>query len=504
MKRFTKKLIFSRLISNFFVSIFVTFSLSMIFLSEFEEAEINEELIKVTVLIGGLLSIFVYIVLTIYSIFYYKTSAYELTEKEIICRRGFIFKKKSIIEYKKIHAISSKQNVIDKIFKISTLKIDSGSTNTAHLAEIQIIEKEEVITKLINRIKAIQNDQFYEESSIITENKEIEIKNIYNFNSKLKVIYSLLNSMGSFIIFFVMLAISVAIIIVLHLTSRLDLPMSIFYLILAVLAYLVISALNFGIAMLTSILKYYNFKLYRDNNNIEINYGLINITKNTFKYDRIKAIRIEQGIFKRIFGYVTVKIEVIGYTELSKDENNRQQVGVLIPLCKKSDVNKILNEFLPNYIPLEKQFGSKMFKPYYSLGTLLSIIIFLVISLISFVFINYYSSTTNAFITVLVLGLLCLLILGIMFIEWKLEYKNQGLAIDNNKITIYKGGFTKQIIVIYKKHIIGIDSETTHYRMKKGICSYRIHFKTNSFTNTIFVKCLNKIDGDRLLQLRIY
>jgi membrane protein YdbS with pleckstrin-like domain len=110
-----------------------------------------------------------------------------------------------------------------------------------------------------------------------------------------------------------------------------------------------------------------------------------------------------------------------------------------------------------------------MFKPYYSLGTLLSIIIFLVISLISFVFINYYSSTSNAFIAVLVLGLLCLLILGIMFIEWRLEYKNQGLAIENNKITIYKGGFTKQIIVIYKKHIIGIDSETTHYRMKKGI-----------------------------------
>ena len=176
----------------------------------------------------------------------------------------------------------------------------------------------------------------------------------------------------------------------------------------------------------------------------------------------------------------------------------------MIPLCKKSDVNKILNEFLPNYIPLEKQFGSKMFKPYYSLGTLLSIIIFLVISLISFVFINYYSSTSNAFIAVLVLGLLCLLILGIMFIEWRLEYKNQGLAIENNKITIYKGGFTKQIIVIYKKHIIGIDSETTHYRMKKGICSYRIHFKTNSFTNTIFVICLNKIDGDRLLKLRIY
>ena len=374
MKRFTKKLIFSRLISNIFISIFVTFTLVMMFLSEFEEAEINEELIKGTVIIGGLLCIFLYIVLTICSIFYYKTSAYELTEKEIICRRGFLFKKKSIIEYKKIHAISSKQNIIDKIFKISTLKIDSGSTNTAHTAEIQIIEKEEVVTKIINRIKAIQNDQFYEESSIITESKEIENKNIYNFNSKLKVIYSLLNSMGSFIIFFVMLSISVAIILVLHLTSRLDLPKSVFYLILAVLAYLVISALNFGIAMLTSILKYYNFKLYRDNN-IEISYGLINITKNTFKYDKIKAIRIEQGIFKRIFGYVTVKIEVIGYTELSKGENNSQQVGVLIPLCKKRDVNKILNEFLPNYIPLEKQFGSKMFKPYYSLGTLLSIII---------------------------------------------------------------------------------------------------------------------------------
>ena len=157
MKKFSKKLIWYRLIINIFTSImlgFVTFSQ---FLPE-EDVEVSPDIIKTATIISFLVIIISYALLALYQVLYYKNTGYQLNENEIICVRGVLFKKKSILEYKKIHAINSKQNIVEKLFGISILQIDSGSTNTAQVAEIQIIEDDNVVKDLMRIIKAKQNN----------------------------------------------------------------------------------------------------------------------------------------------------------------------------------------------------------------------------------------------------------------------------------------------------------------------------------------------------------
>lgn len=502
MKRFTKKLIYSKLVFNLFASFFTTLMIMVMMISEVETEKINSTLIKLFIIIGLGIYILIYLILGIYSILYYKTSSYELGNKEVICKRGVLFKKKSIIEYHKIHAINSKQNIIDKLFKVSTLQLDSGSTNTSHSAEIQIIEEEDIIKNLINKIKKIQNNEQCDDIKEVSSKENIT--NVYNFDSKLKVIYSLLSSFSSFIVFIIALFVGVIVLFVLYVTAQLDMPIFLLYLIIAFLIVVFLSAIQFGIMILISIIKYYNFKLYRDKNNIEINYGLLNIVKNTFKYDKIKAIRIEQGIVKRLFGYATVKIEVIGYTIQSNNESNNIQTGILIPLCRFDDVNDILKNILPNYIPSIKKYKPKYFLPFYSLNLFLTFIILSLVYISSFVFVNYFVNLEIAIIVLLSLIALTAFILAFLFIQWKLEYNNQGIGIEDNKISIYKGGFKKEIVIIWKKHITGIDTITTHYRRKKEIYSYKIHFKTNAQSNTLLIKCLDRREADDLLSLLTY
>ena len=136
MKRFDKAYIYSSLLSDLFGS----FAIVFIFLKDFFlNDQSNPEDIAAATPIFTVVFVVVYICFIIYRILYYKTSGYELTEKEIKCNRGVLFRKRSVLEYKKVHAINKKQSIFNRIFGIAVLTVDSGSTNTSHQAEITII-----------------------------------------------------------------------------------------------------------------------------------------------------------------------------------------------------------------------------------------------------------------------------------------------------------------------------------------------------------------------------
>ena len=146
MKRFDKGYIFSSLLTDLFYSFFVAFFfLEDLFLNE----ESNSEDIAAGILIFVIGFIVIYLCFIVYRILYYRTSGYELTDKEIKCNRGVIFKKRSVLDYKNVHAINKKQTILHRIFGIAVLTVDSGSANTSHQSEITIIEKSTVVDTLM-------------------------------------------------------------------------------------------------------------------------------------------------------------------------------------------------------------------------------------------------------------------------------------------------------------------------------------------------------------------
>ena len=152
MKRFDIGYIYSSLLSDLFSSLVVVF----IFLKDFFlNDESNPEDIIAAIPIFAIAFIVIYLCFIAYRILYYKTSGYELTEKEIKCNRGVLFRKRSVLDYKKVHAINKKQNLFHRIFGIAILTVDSGSTNTSHQAEITIIEKAKTIDALLDEFAAV-------------------------------------------------------------------------------------------------------------------------------------------------------------------------------------------------------------------------------------------------------------------------------------------------------------------------------------------------------------
>lgn len=495
MKKFAKGYLFYRLVCDFFVILFFLFFLAVSFMENVRESAIFDGNFLKNFIIVFLV---VYLVKAVFDILYIKLSGYEVGEKEIKCRRGVLYRKLSVLEYSKIHAINKKQNILQRLFNIAVLTIDSGSSNTGYSAEIFIVDKSDAVDNLLEVVKEKQSGVHRETPKPIDK----ICNNLYEFNSRLKVIYSALTTfLACLVMLFIfagaLILFSVAKYIYNNVNASALGSLKIFVPILLII--LAITLIIFVFGLIGAHLRYFKFKLYKNEKGITISYGLLSRNTDTFSLKRIKSVIIKQNLIQRLFGFCSVNLEVVGLTYGKDSEQNsgNNASGVLIPLCKLKDVNQKLQQILPDYLPSAPAIKPKKLAPFLILKTILPITVLVISTVVGGVLLTLQKlgaiNLTNGFFGIyfaLCFGVALLLTL-LIFIVSLLEKQNGGLAVDNGKITVYSGGFTKKCHVILSDNFIALDKFTTPLHKKLGAYSYLIHFYTNTLSNVVTVKYLN-------------
>ena len=474
MNKFSKRFAYYQIFIGFIIALFAGFYFFEIFATTDDSEIINVK----SGLISGTISFLVTLLLfIIYAFLFNKISYYELNEDKIVCKRGVLFQKKSSILLNKIHTINIKQGIIQKLFKVASLKIDSGSANSLN-EEISIYTSQDEVLSLYNKLKGYDKK---------TENSKIN-ESMYSFKNSNKIIYSLINTIFSIVLL-------VLIIIYIELVAYFSINGSFLpfndIIIITILLLFTFFILN----VIAIFAKYYNFNIKKRDNEMEINYGFFVKYHNTFKLDKVKSIIICNNIIQKLFGYVKVKIQVIGYLQ---DSDNAQSsygksVGVLIPLCKRKDVQDLINKIIPEYSFSSKENKPFKFFPFISLRLLFVSISFAILEFINLVVKNIFIIKDNDFlVSSMAILIVYIALLIIMLCSAVLKYNYSGININDDKVTIYKGGFFQAIVVIDVKNIIAIQTITTKLRQKNKINSYVIHYATNALTNTVKVEMLNE------------
>ena len=506
MKRFDKGYIYSGLLSDLFRSFVVVYIfLKDIFLGEGS----SPEDITAAIPFFAIGFIVVYLCFILYRILYYRTSGYALTEKEIRCNRGVLFRKRSVLDYQKVHAINKKQNIFHRIFGIAILTVDSGSTNTSHQAEITIIEKDKVIDALVAELNALKEGG--ERNAESTEMKDelllSENDSLYSFTSAKKMLYTLINiaSTAFFTAVFAVLTIIVLGICKLMLEQNFLGSWGQYFLfafLITIGAMLLLSVFSCIGCLIHAFVGYYKFRITKRGNDIQISYGLLEKHTNTFSYDRIKAVKITQGLVQRMLGFASIRLEVIGYTVNSGNDNKNADLGVLVPFCKYDEIGEILGRILPDYVPDEKQTKAVSYFPFISwfaliLGIVTGVVL---LEMILPMLIFRASSAVIAAVIYAVIGT-AVVILLVKALSAALSYQNNGIAIHNGRITAYYGGFTRNITVFMAKNLIAAENVTTPLRKRAGITSLVMHLKTNALSNEIKVHIQKDALSEKIEQL---
>lgn len=494
MKRFDKGYIFYHLLTDFFISLFFVFYFASEFLFVIEEeteeiTAINFSAIPYMILIF----VVIFLVFTVYRILYQRFSGYELSEREIKCRRGVLFRKSSVLDYRKIHAINKKQNIFQKIFGIAVLTVDSGSANTGHTAEITVIEKSSVVDSLLAELHVLREGgerKAGEEKApevIITDGDPL-----YRFATPKKFLYSLISIATSAFFTGVYAFVSLLLMGICKEILRLDFlgtlgQYAIWATIIVLGAMILVSVFAFIGTIIQSFIGYYNFRIEKRDNDIIISFGLLERHTNTFSYDRIRGVKITQGLIQRALGFSEIKLEVIGYTA-EVGENSSVTLGVLIPFCKYSEIPEILDKILPEYKPAERQTESPRLFPHLSWFTLI-LGIATALTAVSAIVPMAMLGVEGWIIGLVssIIGAVALIIFLTKLGSACLAHKTAGISIEDGKITAYNGGYIKQITVMKTRDLSSVEAIATPLQKKAGISSAILHMRTNAMTNEVKV-----------------
>lgn len=338
---------------NHWCKIFITFFKLMkntwpviIFLA----LKFNDYIVEITSISIGLILIF--------SVVKWFNTSILIEENFLIYREGALLKEEMVIPLRSISLIELERNIIYRIFKLRKIKIDSVYPSSKKNAEIIMVLKKKDLESLYGNLS-------YRMRNLIHDEREINQTLVYNISAVHLILLSMLRNN-------ILLGIGVLYSSI-HFMSKIykglnqelisffknvieenvisrDTILAIFLSALFLFSILLLIVLIFSVLAILS--KYYKFTIYRNNNYLKVEYGLITRRSYSIPMESIHAVKIEQNIINQIFKFYTIKCCVVGYGNSIKEDE------LIFPLCNEKGYRDILKNLIPEFI-----FEGEVYRP---------------------------------------------------------------------------------------------------------------------------------------------
>ncbi|PRR85839.1 PH domain-containing protein [Clostridium luticellarii] len=417
-------------------------------------------------LIGSILiGIALFILIILYEFLLWRKNFFIVGENSIYHQEGVFNIKKVEIPFERINTIDISQRLAERIFKASTIKIDTGETSNKG-SELKFTLKktraEELRDILLNRKTggdAEENEKFY-----TIKPRELIIYSLIS-NSVLKgigILFVVQQFFDQYLKDFIHIDTSFYI----DKLQKEDIYHAIYTVSFIVLGLIVISIF---LAIAYVFLKYYDFKMWSDRNKIYVKYGAISRKNYSFDRKKIKGIHIKQTVLMQFLGFFTMEIESIGYG----DEEGEK--AILYPMCSSLLKDEIIKNLLGEF-----EYRGNIAKPNRTAGFRFfykKVIFWAVTALVCF-FIK------PEFVIFTLILLLFLLIMGY------LEFKNTAFGIDGSLIYMCCKGFNKTQSILKMSAVQSLTLSRTYFQHKKGFCDYSIILYSSNLGKVLTVKNL--------------
>ncbi len=437
---------------------------------------------------GGIYVILGLIVLSILkSLIKWFTVKFTINNNEIIYYAGLINKKKLEIPLDKINTIDINRNIIDRLFKVSSLKIDTGAVKEiGQEIKLKINEKDayelrDIINGLENKI-INDNSKSPEDINKNSLYKTITFKEILIYALSKSKIFWAIGGVFFIIDFIFNLEETFNLSITNNVVDNIDIEKAfsiglLRFVLIGILIFIVIYIFISIIYIIFEFVRLYNFTLINDQNDIKIKYGLLTIKEYSIPKDKIYAIRYKQNILQQLFKISQVEVVTIGYG----DEKNEQ--AILYPMADRTFINSILKLLLPSF-----EFNGDINKP--SKGVLSRFIIKRSVILILFLIVPLYFIIPNTILTIKIF------IFSILFLYnallGYLNYKNTSLGVNKELIIASSGSIEKVTSVIKQEYLQSVEIKENPFQRKKYVCNYRLDIYSNKFGDMVIIQNMNR------------
>ena len=203
-----------------------------------------------------------------------------------------------------------------------------------------------------------------------------------------------------------------------------------------------------AIATVYYFVKYYNFTLLKEGENIKIKYGLFSTKEFSFKENSIKLIKLKSNPLRQLLKRYEINVVIKGYSGEGKEQI------IMYPIGNSKEVQNIIREFIPQWSIEGEGEGIRHGKIFMILKPVLIVFI---ISLVAYLILKVK--------WVLLINIISLITIPSSI----LKGRNINLKIEENKVRAVTGGFFRTIHILKGKDIQAVGFNTNPIQEKNNI-----------------------------------
>lgn len=428
----------------------------------------------------------------IFSIIGWKYEYISIKDNEVHYYKGIFSKETLIIPKKSFKSMDISQNLIERLLAYKIVKIESPSKDFG-IDDIKMSLNNEQIDIL----KSFALDDLNKEYTVdVNEAKKGYIFNNIKDNEDYKEIKEKNIGTKKLVIYgFTSFNLFVALIFIFNILGKLDdfissdylsnmidgafknnsQSMAIILISIGLLIFLIILKL---IATVYYVIKYYNFTLLKENNNIKITYGLFSTKEFSFKDNNIKLIKVKSNPIRQILNIYELNLIIKGYT------GGGNEKIIMYPIGSLNEINDVIKEFIPDWSfkgignGIEKGKISILIKPVLLIFTI-SIVCYLILKTQWVWFIN--------------------LTIILTLINSALKIRNLNISVDNKKVRAVNGGLFRTIHILRGRDIQAVEFKTNPIQSKNNVGKITIDYYSES-SEEIKLMYMNKNYVEKLIE----
>ncbi|MCO4851914.1 PH domain-containing protein [Bacillus vallismortis] len=421
------------------------------------------------------------------SIIKWRKFTYRIEDDEFRIEEGLFVTKKRYISIDRIQTMNTSAGVIQQIFKLVKLQIETaggGKEAEAVLSAISV-EEAERIKEAVFKKKAKTHESEPDGQLLETEQKQThEAEPQEHYRMSMKELLMAASTSGG---------IGVIISAVFALISQLDevLPMDWFFDQFSFLQhasigiYAVLIFIGLFIVWMFSIagmmFKYANFQIIKKEQELVISRGIIEKHQVTIPLRKIQAIKIKENIIRQLFGYVTVSIVSAGGGDQEKEEG---ALTILFPMIHKKKLSRMLRTFTPEYTLEEnvRRLPRRALKRYLFRSVFFSL--FLIIPLC--IFFQPW-------------GYLSIILLPIELFFGYLAYKDAAWTINGERLQLTSRLIGRTTAIVLKRRMQIGKSSQSYFQKKGRLYTISTAVKSSSHMEELAVRDVSEEDAGFIL-----
>lgn len=418
----------------------------------------------------------------IYAILEYAFTTYQITEKSISMKSGIIFKKEKIIPYSRIQAVHQRQPFLYQPFNLTHVGIDTANKGDQKAEiDLPVIQKSRVELIEKYRLQYNTNTETNDFDSSTKTNSD-NYNNIFDLSIKKVMLFALTDISTIFSSIIILLAFTN----IIPFNSIKNFNYSIISISISLITFaLIVVFISIG----KTFFKFFDYKLYRDQNNLIIETGLFQRKTQTIPVDKIQNIYLETNFLRRVIHQTSIKLTLAG--SQSEQDNVKNGKIYLFPIINSKSAIKLFNHLIPE-MEINKPKLKLVTKNDFHAIWLFWRWNLLILGIISIGLLFFHP----------LLIIISLTLLLITFFDAIYNANHQGITIQNkNNLVVQKGKcFGTRAIFFSRKRIQDLDNDTTIwlYKNNRGHITFNLLNGSNNtqiklrFIKTIIIQKINQ------------